>query len=144
VRVSATTSGTIIGTSKHYQMLALFIGSQIIYTVGFHYLFIPKWGITGAAVAVLLTYMVRTVLIVGYIQLKMKMFCYSLKHIIVLGIAAVAFLVGFFIPETESLILNILIKSVPTALVYIVLILGLNVSDEFKNLYGKLLKWIVK
>jgi O-antigen/teichoic acid export membrane protein len=144
IRVSATTSGNIIATSKHYRMLAIFIGSQIIYTVGFHYLFIPRWGITGAAIGVLLTYFVRTLLIVGYIQLKMKMFCYSFKHLGILVIAAVAFLVGFFIPETESLILNILIKSISTGVVYIVLILGLNISEDIKSLYQTLLRKLFK
>ncbi|MFW5803898.1 MAG: polysaccharide biosynthesis C-terminal domain-containing protein [bacterium] len=140
IRISATTSGAVIATSKHYRMLALFIGSQILYTVALHYLFIPLYGITGAAISVLLTYLLRTILIVGFIRIKMKMFCYHVKHIWVLLIAAIAFIAGYLAPSANSLIINIVLKSVVTSLIFIVFIIGLKISPEMTKLYHTALK----
>lgn len=146
IRVSATTSGAIIATSKYYKTLAFFIGSQIIYTIVFHFIFIPIYGITGAAISVMLTYLVRTLFLVGFIQIKLNMFCYQIKHVWVLIIAAIAFGTVYLTPSLNNLILNILFKSVIAIVVYVALIIYFNVSSEiniiFLNLRNSVIAYI--
>ncbi|WP_319591540.1 oligosaccharide flippase family protein [uncultured Draconibacterium sp.] len=137
IRVSNTTGGNIISTSKYYRVMALIIASQIIYTVLFHTTFIPMWGITGAAIAVLMTYFVRSLIVVTYLKVKMGFFCYSYKHLLVLIFAAVSVLLARLIPDSKYLVLNILIKSGTVTILYTSVIVGLNVSDEITELYRK-------
>jgi len=140
IRVSSSTSGSIILTSKYYKILSLFIVIQIFITLGLHYTFIPKMGITGAAIAVLLTYLIRTFSVVGYIKIKMKMFCYSYKHILVLIIASVSIAAAYFITETGVLIADILIKSTTVSVVFIVLVLSLKISNDIQQIFLKVVK----
>lgn len=97
-------------------------------------------GITGAAIAVLLTYLIRTFSVVGYIKIKMKMFCYSYKHILVLIIASVSIAAAYFITETGVLIADILIKSTTVSVVFIVLVLSLKISNDIQQIFLKVVK----
>ena len=133
-RVSNTTGGSIITTSKHYRVLSYFIVIQIFYTVIFHFLFIPKWGITGAAIAVLMTYFVRSLIVVSYLKFKMGFFCYSFKHILVLVFAAVAIILVTLIPDTDNIVLNIFIKSSSVTIIFMSIIVSLNISAEITGL----------
>lgn len=144
IRVSNTTGGNIIGTSKYYRVLSLIVASQIIYTIAFHVSFIPVWGITGAAIAVLTTYTVRSVIVVGFLKLKMGFFCYTFKHLIVLAVGFIAILLSLLLPDTEFLILNILKDSAAVSIIFIGVIIGFNISEDVTNLYKKGLKFIFK
>lgn len=144
VRVSATTGGTIIVTSKYYKVLTYIIGAQIFLTAGLHMLLIPVWGINGAATAVMLTYIFAIAAIVGYLKLKAGFFCYSLKHVWIILISALAISISFIIPESGSIIVNILIKSATVSLIFGALIFGFKISDEMSELVTKLVNDIIK
>ncbi len=135
IRTSNTTSNAIIATSKSYRVLTLIIATQIIYTVLFHILLIPNMGITGAALAVMLTYTVRTIIVAGFIQYKFKMFCYSFRHLLTVIFASIAAFATFQVPEPNILILNILIKSFVVSVLFISLILLFKVSSDFEILF---------
>ena len=135
IRTSNTTSNAIIATSKSYRVLTLIITTQIIYTVLFHILLIPKMGITGAALAVLLTYTARTLIVISFIQYKFNMFCYSFKHLLTIIFASIAAFATILVPEPNILILNILTKSFLVSVLFISLILLFKVSTDFEILF---------
>lgn len=143
VRVSVTTGGAIIATSKFYRILSLIIVLQIVYTLVFHLTLIPLWGITGAAIAVFLTYVVTTIILVGFIKWKLGMFCYSYKHLQVLIFAILSILLSYIIPNAESLVVEIAINSLCVAILFIFLILIFNVSEDFNVLFKNAVKSII-
>jgi len=140
IRVSNTTGGNIIGTSRYYRVLSLIVGSQILYTIAFHTTFIPVWGITGAAIAVLATYIVRSLIVVGFLKFKMGFFCYSYKHLIVLAVAFGSILLSLLIPATDFLILNILIDSLAVTIVFMSIVVGFNISGDITFMVKTLFK----
>lgn len=135
VMITATTSGTILLTSSYYKVLSLIIIIQIIVTISLHLIFIPIFGIKGAAIAVFFTYLFRTIAIVGFIKIKMRLFCYQYKHLLVLAFAFISLAAGYFMPDTGLLIPDILIKSVTVVVIYISLILGLKISEDMNHLF---------
>lgn len=135
LRVSTTTSGNLIITSKYYKVQSFMIMSQILVSIILQIVLIPLMGITGAALAVLLTILYRTILVVSFIKIKIGMFCYSVKHIVVLLIAGLATFAIFQIPAFNFLILNIFIKSILLVGIYSAAILYFKVSPELSELY---------
>lgn len=144
IRVSNTNSGVILVTSKYYKALTYIILLQVGVAVLANMFFIPRYGIEGAALAVLSTYLFRTILITIYIKVRFNLFCYTRNHIFIILIALVSIVVGFALPETEKLIPDILIKSIPAGLIFMGLILVLQLSEEMNNLYKQLLNTIIR
>ncbi len=142
IRISNSTGGVIIVTSRYYKVSTLITGSQILYTVLFHSIFIPIWGITGAAIAVLCTYTIRTVLVVGFIKIKFGLFCYSYKHLYVLALAGLTVFVVNLIPDTELLVLNIGLDSLIFSILFVGLVLVLNISEDLTNIIHKILQTV--
>ncbi|WP_347841598.1 polysaccharide biosynthesis C-terminal domain-containing protein [uncultured Draconibacterium sp.] len=135
IRVSTTTSGNIIITSKYYKIQSIIILSQILVSILLQIILIPLYGITGAALAVLLTIVYRTIVVLGFIRHKMGMFCYSVKHIFVLIIAGIVTFCIYKIPDFEMLIPNILLKSILLLVIYSLCILFFKISAELSQLY---------
>ena len=140
IRVSITTGATIIMTSKYYRTLTYIILLQIIVSVSLHILFIPIFGIKGAALSVLLTYTFATLVVAFFLKLKTGLFCYSFKHVWILLIAGISVLVSLLMPGTGMLILDILLKSGVVSLVYIILILSFHLSVDMNRLFKKTIK----
>jgi len=134
IRVSNTNSGAIVATSKYYKVLTYIIIVQIGVAIGLNMLLIPKFGITGAAWAVLLIYLFRTIAIVGFLKIKAGLYCYSYKHLIIIVIASISILAGFLIPPFDSLILNILFRSILSGVLFISTTMLLKVSNEINQL----------
>ena len=143
IAVTNTNGGTIIATSKYYRVLSLIIASQIIYTLAFHMSFIPLWGITGAAIAVFATYLIRSLLVIGFVKYKFGMFCYSPKHLLVILFASIAACISYLIPITGILIVDILIKSAVVTVIYISLILKFKISVDVNILFNKLFSYTI-
>ncbi len=134
---SSTNSATIISTSKFYKSLTIIIILQIVITVILHMLLIPIWGIKGAAISVLFTYLYRTIALVGFIKHKFGFFCYKIQHILVLLIAFISLFIAYILPTIENLFFNVLFKSLAVTIIYSGLILRFKISVDINNLFLK-------
>ncbi len=139
IRVSTTNSGAILVTSAHYKALTYIIIMQAGVAVLTNMLFIPLYGIEGAAMAVFATYLFRTIIITVYLKMKFNLFCYTNKHLLVLAVAVVTVVAGIIIPETGNLLYDILLKSLPAGLIYVILTLVLKLSDDINKMISKVI-----
>lgn len=133
IRTSNTTGGAIIQTSRFYKVSAIFVVIRIVYAIGFQYLFISLWGLNGAAIAVLCTYVLGVSISYVYLKYKMNLVCYSIDHLKTIIIAAFAFGISYVIPVVDNLVFNVLLKSTVAIIIYGGLIFAFRVSEDINN-----------
>lgn len=131
-------NGTILNLSKYYIYDSVMIAVLIILTVLLNMIFIPTYGLLGAAIASVFATVFfnssRTIIVWN----KLKMQPFNLDTIKVLALAVCMILVAYFIPHISgSIVLNIIdmaIRSAMFTLVYVFVMYKLNVSAEMNNI----------
>lgn len=133
-------SASIIGNSKHYRMQALFMAIMVVLIVVTNYIFIPIYGIVGAAFASFLAKMAVNLMRFVYVWYKFKMQPYDYKTLIAAGAGLLAFGVGFIIPDPGNFIADIAIRSIAVTVVFIPLVLVFKLSEEMNNQFERMLQ----
>ncbi|MDR2962232.1 MAG: oligosaccharide flippase family protein [Bacteroidales bacterium] len=127
-------SQQIIGNSPDYKKLSHFTVALVIAVIVFNLLFIPVWGITGAAVSSLCARLLYNIALWLYVRQKYGLQPYNKNHIVILLIGALTAVLVYFIPETRLLWLNIGIKSSAAVVLYCVGIYVSRVSPDVQEL----------
>lgn len=133
-------NGQIIAYSKYYRFNVIAISILAILNVFANYYLIPIYGITGAAMATLISLGTFNVFkfIFVWIVFKMQPFTWSALWALIL--AAICFGLASLIPLTNIPLLNIAIKSGAFALAFTAGTLYLNLSSDLTNLFEETLK----
>lgn len=136
-------SSSIIGNSKYYRIQTYFMILLIILLFITNLVFIPKYGITGAAFASFISKFVVNALKVSFIFFKFNLFPYNSKILLALIISGISYFFSFIFPAMNSVIFDILIRSAIITVSFIVLIFIFKVSEEvnskIKSVYNKLI-----
>ena len=130
IEMLAGTSGMIIQTSKYYPFLTYFRAGSIVVLVVSNIILVPLFGITGAALAVLATRVFMTLIKFWFILSKFEMQPYDLKILYGLGIGILSLLPAIFIPALDSLYLDIIVRSIAVAIIYLVGLILIKPSEE--------------
>ena len=131
-------NGVIIGLSKYYRYqtyLSVFLAIFVIIT---NYIFIPIFGITGAALASFISKLLFNLTRYVFVLKKLKMQPYNIKFLLVLLIAGISYFVGYIIPKFDNFIVDIIIRSISISLVFVGITLILKLSDDFNLLFNKI------
>jgi len=126
-------SSLIIINSKHYKWLSVFL---IIYTISIiltNLIFIPLFGISGAAFASFISRLLFTYLRFIFLKKKYQFQPYSYKHILIVIIGIAALYIASLLPEMNNYILDIIFRSILISIVYLPLIYIAKISDDFNN-----------
>ena len=142
--MAAGVSGAIISTSKHYRILSVFILIFGILVILTNLLFIKAFGITGAALASALSALAYSSLRVIFLGRKYQMQPFSYRHLIVVGIGIAAYFLSTLIPDLVkgdnfiiTLILDIGVRSLTIAGIYILLVYFFRLSPDLKRFVEK-------
>jgi O-antigen/teichoic acid export membrane protein len=133
-------NGAIVATSSHYRILALFVvlfGCLIFVS---NLIFIPLFGIAGAAMAAALATFFYGMMHYVFLWWKYGMQPFTWKHVVAVGVTAAAYLPAILIPDLNnenhkiiSLILDIGVRSLAISIVFIGLTLSLKVSPDLNR-----------
>lgn len=95
--------------NKSYHVSAMVLASALL-NIGLNFFMIPLWGILGAALATLIAYIFWNTLTLYYSAKFYKLYfdLGRIGHITAVGVAL--YLVSMFVANTDSFVLNILIK----------------------------------
>lgn len=133
----------IIAYSRYYRMALWFLLILIILVISTMYLLIPVWGITGAAVAIALSYFANNLMRFVFLYHKFRFQPFSYRFLFVPGAFLTAYILGYLLPELP-LVWDILARGTTFAVVYLAIITGLKVSDDVNStiitIYGQLKK----
>jgi O-antigen/teichoic acid export membrane protein len=137
-------NGIIVSASKYYRVHSLFVFILLIVVVITNYFFIPRWGITGAAVASLISTIAYNVLRVVFLYVRFRMQPYNYRFLVVLGVLVAALLVGTWLHGIENWILRTGLICLAVLVIYLVPIFVLRISSDINqsisNLYRQYLR----
>ena len=131
-------SAVIINISKHYRVQSIFMGVLILLVVLTNYIFIPIYGLVGAAIASLIAKIIYNLLNFVFVFIKFKMQPYNIKFIIVALAGIFSYFIASLMPEFDNFIVDILVRSSIVSIVYISLCYLLNIDHEFNDIINKI------
>ncbi|MCX6233234.1 MAG: polysaccharide biosynthesis protein [Bacteroidetes bacterium] len=131
---------TLVANSRYYKVGALYMIVWVLLVIITNLILIPIYGIVGSAIASALSKLIVDSLAVLFVYVKFKMFPYNYKFLVILLIGGLAYFIGYLIPEMHHFILDIIIRSSLVAVIYIMLILGLRLSEEMNQNFHKTIK----
>jgi O-antigen/teichoic acid export membrane protein len=135
---------SILTTSKYYKIQSLFMIILVVMIIIFNFIFIPLYGIVGAAVATFLAKLIYNFIRYFYLRFKLDMHPYDYRFLLVAGISIFSFGVGYFIPSIRfednlfpyfDVIIDLCVRSSTILVLFMTLVLSLKISDDINSRY---------
>jgi len=114
----------------------------VVLVIIFYSIFIPLWGMVGAAFGSLLSVAGASLLRVFYLHRNMKLFPYKLTHLKCVAIGVLAFAVSKIIPVMDNFLVDLIIRCSAISVVFIGLSYLFNISGDLNLIVTKFLKQI--
>jgi len=137
---STGVSVQIISTSHKYKIQTYSLALLVVLTVIFYMIFIPIWGMVGAALGSLFSMALASSLRVFYLNWDMKLFPYRVTHLKCLAIGVLAFTVGKIIPASTHYFIDLMIRCSAISAVFIGLCYAFHISVDLNLIVDKVLK----
>ncbi len=132
-------SNMILFTSKHYRVHTYFMILLIILLIVTNLILIPVIGITGAALASAVSFLLFNAIKFIYLRQKFSFTPYDYKTVLVLVVAAAVYGISLLIPHFENYIVDIIIRSVIIAIIYLTVIVLMKLSDEITANFNEIM-----
>ncbi len=132
-------NGLLINYSPLYRYTTLFIVGLAIVAVVSNYILIPKYALTGAAMASLISITGFEALKWGFVWKRLGMQPFYYKHLLAIALGIALLAVNYLLPVWEPIILDILLRSSIVSLVALVTILKVDISPDLRNIIVKAL-----
>jgi len=137
-------SAYIITTSKKYIYSSIFMLIMLVLIVITNLIFIPIYGIVGAALASFISMLGVSILRFFFIWKNFAIQPYNFQHLIIIGIVIISYYSAFFIPDSFNPFVNIIIKGTVISLVFALLIYSTKVSEDINQKINELTKLLFK
>ena len=142
IDMSAGANSELIIMSKHFRFNIYLVASLALLTIITNLLFIPTFGMEGAALASLISLFIFNLVKFIFIYIKFNLQPFSKKTLLVLAIGSFSFVVGYFFPQLENNILDLLIRSILVTIIFGLLIIFTKASTDINNFLSEVLKKI--
>ncbi|MCC9137751.1 lipopolysaccharide biosynthesis protein [Pontibacter silvestris] len=133
-------NGIILATSEKYRWDLLFNVVLAVLTIWTNSYFIPIYGINGAALASMLSYIIINLLRLFYVQWVYKIQPFALSSVTITIIAALALGATYLLPYLGNVYLDMIVRSLLIIAIYGSLTLGFKVFPEMNERLRKLLR----
>ena len=144
VNLAAGLHGLILLHSSYYKSIIYFNLLLFIITFLTNLLFIPIYGIDGAALATLVSLFIFNAVRMIYVYKKMRLHPFSSKTVILLFVILFSFFLVEFIPLTSILILNIFIRCLFVMIIVATSVKLFNISEDISQLIRNNLDKIIR
>lgn len=135
-------NGIIISTSRYYRYDALFYAALIIVTVISNLIFIPRYGMLGAAIATAATYVTFNIFRYLFVLKVFKMQPFSWRNAAILLLAACVYGLTRLLPAIDNYIIDLIVRSIFISILYLCCAYWLKLSVDFNNFVnGYLRRW---
>jgi len=135
--IASGINGGIIMTSKYYLFGTYITISLIFITLFTNWIFIPIYGIVGAALATAISLLIFNLVSFLFLLVKFKMQPFTIKTFLTVIIGFSAFFLTELLPEIESPVLSIFLQSTVVLCIYIPLIIVFKISEDINALAHK-------
>jgi O-antigen/teichoic acid export membrane protein len=130
---AAGVNGVILATSKYFKYDSLFHLGLIGVTIAANLIFIPRFGITGAAIATAITYLIFNTFRYVFILMAFNMQPFSYKTPVIILVGLVAYLCASSLPDFSNYLLNIIMRSSAITIVFGLSIYFFNLSEDINS-----------
>lgn len=137
-------NNSIIFNSKYYKMVLLLGVLLVFVVVGLNLIFIPKYGINGAALATLIAIGLYSLAKLLFVVLKMKLFPFTKNTLVALVLTIVSFGVFYYWDFSFHPFVNIVLKSILVSIFYLGLSYYLKISSDINFVMNSVFKRILK
>lgn len=132
----------IIQTSESYKINTYITFIFLVVLIISNVILIQMFGITGAALGTLISYIFSNFLRFLFLKVKYNMQPFDHRILLVAGIGAIAFFIGWLVPDFNNFIVDIMVRSFVTGIIFLILTLKLKISEdinrEAKKLMGRI------
>ena len=137
-------NNSIIFNSKYYKMVLLLGVLLVFVVVGLNLIFIPKYGINGAALATLIAIGLYSLAKLLFVVLKMKLFPFTKNTIVALILTIVSFGMFYYWDFSFHSFVNIILKSILVTIFYLGLSYYLKISSDINFVMNSVFKKFLK
>jgi O-antigen/teichoic acid export membrane protein len=144
VDMATGVNAEIITYSEHYRFnLKSFVVLAVLNLI-LNIVFIPIFGITGSALATLISITAVNIWRLLFIKQKLGIHPLTSKMLRVVLFAFIAYVVGFYTPSVGNAFLTIILKGIVVTVIYGLLILKFKISDDVNHTFNSIIKTIVR
>jgi len=144
VEMFVGSSSHIIVNSPKYKWLSYLLIIYTLIIITTNILFIPVYGIAGAAIASLISRIVYGLLRFSFLKYYYHFQPYSFKHLLIIIVGIVVWFISSLIPPFNFFILDIFIRSSVISLLFIPAIYFLNISEDINRIIDQLIIRFIK
>ncbi|AFD09242.1 lipopolysaccharide biosynthesis protein [Solitalea canadensis] len=132
-------NGVILATSKYFRFDTYFFVALIGVIIGANYLFIPRYGLAGAAIAAASGTFLFNLFRYIFVWVKFGLQPYSWKNLAILIIGMAVLALNYLLPALPNFIADIIVRSTLITILYVGAIYWLKLSPEMNELIDKFL-----
>ena len=133
-------NNAIIFNSKYYRMV-LFLGLMLVFfTIVLNRIFIPLYGITGSAIATLLSITIYSVAKLMFVVKRMHLYPFTIQTVYSIIITAILFVLFYFWKFPFHPIIGIILKSILVTIFYVYINYRFSISKEINQVLHSLIK----
>lgn len=137
VNMAFGVNGQIINISSHYRFDTLVSFLLAGLAIATNYTFIPRYGLNGAAMATLLSFVLFNVIRFWFVYRKLRIQPFNGSTIKVSLILLSAFLINYFLPQIENIYIDTIYRSLILIVIVGTPIYLLKVSEEINQMIDK-------
>ena len=129
----------ILQTSKYYKIDLLFYPFLGLLAIGANMFLIPRYGMTGAAIATALILFLQNTIRFFFLLIIFKIQPFSYNTIKIFSIFILVIIINFFLPEIHNhFLFDIVFRSIVLTTIFSFLVLFLKTSEDINLMFNKL------
>ncbi|MEH6305048.1 oligosaccharide flippase family protein [Olivibacter sp. CPCC 100613] len=137
-------NAVILATSRYYRYDSFFYLALVGVTIANNLLFIPKFGITGAAMATALTMFIFNLSRYLFILIKFKLQPFTFNNLLLIAIGIIVYWLSTLIPVQQNLYLDTLIRGGVMTILYGSAVYFLHLSSDINELVADFRRRFIK
>ena len=136
-------SNIVLGTSKYFRFGTYFIASQFVLVIIANLIFIPLYGIVGAAIGSLIAKLVFNFFKMLLLYRKLQIFPYSANIFVIILLGGVAYLAAYFLPSLANPYFDAVVKGGVVTVIFIGTLYFLKTSEDINDKIDQVIKRII-
>ncbi len=144
IDMTAGLNAAIIRTSEWYRFDLYATLLLVLLTIGTNLIFIPLFGITGAAMATALSVLIHNATYAIYVQVRMHIHPFSKKNLMGVAVLITALLIAWGIPEITFWPVDLVLRTAVALAISTTGLFVLNLSEDLQNFMRDLIAMIFR
>ncbi|MGL1886549.1 MAG: oligosaccharide flippase family protein [Reichenbachiella sp.] len=144
VDMTFSNNSEIIVMSKYFKFNVVSLVILCILLVTMNWVFIPIYGINGAAIGTLIAALIFNLIKMIFLKVKYQISPFRINNLKMLFIIGAVLSIGLFLPRIEFPVLDILYRSTIVTILFGISVIAFNISPELTGLYKKYMKLVLE